>query len=93
MTRRKFLIMGTSVVFLGGAIAGSGLLASEPAAGQPAANPALPPATAQITRTTLVETRTEPGTLGYGDPVPVRAAGSGTPRARHRRWRSMTGSS
>jgi peptidoglycan hydrolase-like protein with peptidoglycan-binding domain len=74
------------VVLLGGAIVGwreqrpfrSGLLTSEPAAGQPAANPALLPATAQITRTTLVETRTESGTLGYGDPVPVRASGTGT---------------
>jgi peptidoglycan hydrolase-like protein with peptidoglycan-binding domain len=70
--------MGTAVVFLGGAIAGAGLLTSEPAAGQPAANSALPPATAQITRTTLVETRTESGTLGYGDPVPARARGTGT---------------
>ena len=79
LSRRRFLIMGTAVVFLGGAIVGSGLLTSKPAAGQPTANPAaLPPATAQITRTTLVETRTEAGTLGYGDPVPVRTAGTGT---------------
>jgi len=66
------------VVLLGGAIVGTGLLTAEPAAGQPAANPARPPATAQITRTTLVETRTEAGTLGYGDPVAVRASGTGT---------------
>ena len=78
LSRRSFLITSTAVVFLGGAIVGSGLLTSEPAAGQPAANPALLPATAQITRTTLVETRTESGTLGYGDPVPVRASGTGT---------------
>jgi membrane fusion protein, multidrug efflux system len=86
LSRRRFLItqwahfaiMGTAVVFLGGAFVGSGLLTSEPAAGQPAANPALLPATAQITRTTLVETRTESGTLGYGDPVPVRTSGTGT---------------
>jgi membrane fusion protein, multidrug efflux system len=70
--------MGTAGVLLGGAIVGAGLLTSEPAAGLPAANPALLPATAQITRTTLVETRTESGTLGYGDPVPVRATGTGT---------------
>lgn len=78
--------MGTAVVFLGGAIVGwreqrpfrSGLLTSESAAGQPAANPALPPATAQITKTTLVETQTESGILGYGDPVSVRAWGTGT---------------
>lgn len=74
----RFAILGAAVVSLGGAIVGSGLLTSEPAAGQPVANPALPPATAQISRTTLVETRTEPGRLGYGDPVPVRASGTGT---------------
>jgi len=45
---------------------------------EPAANPALPPATAKVTRTTLVETKTVSGTLGYGDPVPISAAGSGT---------------
>jgi hypothetical protein len=78
--------MGIAGVFLGGAIVGwreqrplrSGLLTSESAAGEPAATPALPPATAQITRTTLVETQIESGILGYGDPVPVRAAGTGT---------------
>ena len=78
LSRRSFLITGAAVVFLGGAIVGTGLLTSEPAAGQPAANPALLPATGPITRITLVETRTESGTLGYGDPVPVRASGTGT---------------
>ncbi|MCX6044386.1 MAG: peptidoglycan-binding domain-containing protein [Chloroflexi bacterium] len=78
LRRRGFLLMGAAVLILGGAIVGSGLLTAEPAAGQPAANPALLPATAQITRTRLVETRTEAGTLGYGDPVPVRASGTGT---------------
>jgi peptidoglycan hydrolase-like protein with peptidoglycan-binding domain len=38
----------------------------------------LPPATAAVTRTTLVETRTVPGTLGYGVEVPVDAGGQGT---------------
>lgn len=78
LSRRRFLIMGATAVFLGGAIVGAGLLTAEPAVGQPAANLALPPATAPITRTTLVETRTEMGTLGYGDPVAVRAWGTGT---------------
>ena len=36
-----------------------------------------PPATAEVTRTTLVETKTVTGTLGYGDPVPLGAAGEG----------------
>lgn len=70
--------MGAAVVFLGGAIGGAALLTTESAAGQPAANPTLPPATASITRTTLVETQTEAGTLGYGNPTSVRAWGTGT---------------
>ncbi len=74
----RFAIIGTAVVLLGGTIVGAGLLTAEPAVGQPAATPARLPATAQITRTTLVETRAESGTLGYGDPVPVRASGIGT---------------
>lgn len=78
LSRRSFLSMGAAVLFLGGAIVGSGLLTAEPAAGQLAVNPARPPATAPITRTTLVATRTELGTLGYGDPVAVRAWGTGT---------------
>ena len=78
MRRRRFLMIGTAAVLLGGAIVGTGLLPAEPAARQPVANPALPPATAPIARTTLVETQTESGTLGYGDPVSVRASGPGT---------------
>lgn len=70
--------MSAAVVFLGGAIGGAALLTTESAAGQPAANPTLPPATASITRTTLVETQTEAGTLGYGNPTSVRAWGTGT---------------
>jgi membrane fusion protein, multidrug efflux system len=45
---------------------------------EPTANPALPPATAAVTRTTLLETKTVPGTLGYGDPVAVNAPSTGT---------------
>ncbi|MGH3808746.1 MAG: peptidoglycan-binding domain-containing protein [Pseudonocardiaceae bacterium] len=75
--KRKLLITGAAVVILGGAV-GGWVLASGLGAKQPAANPALPPATAEIVRTTLVETRTVPGTLGYGDPVPVSATGTGT---------------
>ena len=95
LSRRRLLIVGTAGVCFGGAIVGwraqrpfrSGLLTTGPAAGQPAANPTLLPATAQITRTTLVETRTKAGTLGYGDPVPVRARGTGTLT-----WIAMEGS-
>jgi peptidoglycan hydrolase-like protein with peptidoglycan-binding domain len=73
--KRRLLITGAGAVILGGAAAAA-VLAPRPAANKPAAD-ALPPATAKITRTTLVETKTVPGTLGYGDPVPISAAGSG----------------
>ncbi len=75
--RRKLLITGAAVVILGGAAAGLAR-AWESAAKEPATNPALPPATAKVTRTTLVETKTVSGTLGYGDPAPISAAGTGT---------------
>jgi membrane fusion protein, multidrug efflux system len=44
---------------------------------QPEAN-LLPPNTAEVTRTTLVEVRTMPGDLGYGELSPINAAGLGT---------------
>ncbi|MFI9848504.1 peptidoglycan-binding protein [Nonomuraea sp. NPDC051941] len=37
-----------------------------------------PPATAKVTRTTLTETKTVDGTLGYGDPLTVTAKSQGT---------------
>jgi peptidoglycan hydrolase-like protein with peptidoglycan-binding domain len=77
LTRRKLLVTGAAVVILGGAGAGF-VLAWGSDAEEPAANPALPPATAEVTRTTLVETKTVSGTLGYGEPVPIRAGGRGT---------------
>jgi peptidoglycan hydrolase-like protein with peptidoglycan-binding domain/multidrug resistance efflux pump len=78
LTKRKVLITCILVVILAGGAVGS-VLTLGSAAAQPAANPtALPPATAQVTRTTLVETRTFDGTLGYVDPVPVSATGTGT---------------
>jgi peptidoglycan hydrolase-like protein with peptidoglycan-binding domain len=73
--RRKLLFVGAVVVILAGAAAGTVLARRSPPE-KPKAT--LPPATAQVTRTTLVETRTVSGTLGYGDPVPVRAGASGT---------------
>jgi membrane fusion protein, multidrug efflux system len=75
--RRKPLIIGAEVVILGGAVAAFVLVWGS-AAEEPGANPALPPATAEVIRTTLVETKTAAGTLGYGDPVPISAAVSGT---------------
>ena len=75
--RPKLLITGAAVVLLSGTAAGLAL-AWGSAAKQPPANPALPPATAQVTRTTLVDTKKVSGTLGYGDAVPVGAAQTGT---------------
>jgi peptidoglycan hydrolase-like protein with peptidoglycan-binding domain len=76
LTRRKLLITAAAVVILGGAVAG--LVLAWGSTGKEPANPALPPATAKVTRTTLVETKTVSGTLGYGDPAPIGAAGTGT---------------
>src|SRR6266540_1856175 len=74
--RPKLLIASAAVLLVGGTVAGLAL-AWGSAAKQPAANPGLPPATATVTRTTLVDTKTVSGTLGYGDPVPVGAAQAG----------------
>src|SRR6266511_3439100 len=75
--RPKLLITGAAVVVLGGAAAGLAL-AWGSAAKEPAAKPLLPPATEKVARTTLVETKKVPGTLGYADPTPISAAGTGT---------------
>src|SRR6266536_334760 len=74
--RRKLLAAGAGAVVLGGAIAGL-LLAFGSAAKEPEASSALPPATATVKRTTLLEEKTVPGTLGYGDPVPLGASEAG----------------
>jgi peptidoglycan hydrolase-like protein with peptidoglycan-binding domain len=73
--RRGIWFTGAAAAVLG--IAGTAaVLARDPGPDQPPAT--LPPATAKVTRTTLVETKTLPGTLGYGDPVPIRPTGGGT---------------
>jgi membrane fusion protein, multidrug efflux system len=74
--RRKLLIAGAGAVVLGAAIAGV-VLAFGSAAKEPEASSDLPPATATVERRTLVETKTVPGTLGYGDPVPLGADEAG----------------
>jgi membrane fusion protein, multidrug efflux system len=75
--RRTLLITGAAVVILGGAVAD--LVLTRGTGGKDAAaSPGLPPATAKVTRATLMDTKTVSGTLGYGDPVPVRAATAGT---------------
>jgi peptidoglycan hydrolase-like protein with peptidoglycan-binding domain len=74
--RRAVALGAAGVVVAGGAgLATAGLGGGgEPAA----AHGALPPATAAIERTTLVETQDADGTLGYGDTSTVTGAGRGT---------------
>jgi peptidoglycan hydrolase-like protein with peptidoglycan-binding domain len=74
--RRRLLLAAATTAIVGGAVVGL-VLAFGSAAKEPAADSASPPATAKVTRTTLVETKTVPGTLGYGDPVPVNTTGRG----------------
>src|SRR6266498_4530121 len=75
--RRTLLLTGAAVVILGGAVTGW-MLARGSGAKEQAANPALPPATAEVTRTTLVDTKKVSGTLGYGDLTPISATLPGT---------------
>jgi peptidoglycan hydrolase-like protein with peptidoglycan-binding domain len=75
--RRKVAVTGAvATAIVSGAAAGL-VLALGSAAREPAADSALPPATAPVRRTTLVETKTMPGTLDYGEAVPVTATGPG----------------
>lgn len=75
--RRKVVVTGAvATVIVSGAVAGL-VLAFGSAAKEPAADSALPPATARVRRTTLVETKTVPGMLGYGEAVPVNGTGPG----------------
>ncbi|TDD32335.1 efflux RND transporter periplasmic adaptor subunit [Actinomadura sp. KC06] len=78
MAGRRAAVLGAAgVVVAGGAglaTAGLGGGAGEPAA----AHSSLPPATAAIERTTLVETQDVDGTLGYGGTRTAVGAGNGT---------------
>ena len=75
--RRKLLLAGIATAIVIGTVAGL-VLAFGSAAKEPGADSELPPATAKVVRTTLVETKRVPGTLGYGDPVPLNATEGGT---------------
>jgi multidrug efflux system membrane fusion protein len=74
MSRRLWIAAAAAAV-LGGMVAVA-VLSRGSGPDEPTAK--LPPATAEVTKTTLVETKTVSGTLGYGDPVPVGATGTGT---------------
>lgn len=77
--RRRTLVAGAAtaaVVVSGAAAAVVGLSGfGQPEAAEPSG---LPPDTAEVTKTTLRDTVTVDGTLGYGDVVPVSAGGKGT---------------
>ena len=73
--RRTLLFTGAAAVIVGGAVAGVLLARGSAPATQKAT---LPPGTAKVIRTTLVDTKTVSGTLGYGEPAPIRAAQRGT---------------
>ena len=72
----RWLLAGLVAVALAGAGATALELRQAPAAQD--ANPDLPPATAPVTRQTLLDTQDEPGTLGYGAAYPVDSVPSGT---------------
>ncbi|GAA2414873.1 peptidoglycan-binding protein [Actinomadura vinacea] len=74
-TRAAALSAAGVVVVAGGGLATAGLGGGDRPA---AARTALPPDTAAVERTTLVETKEVDGTLGYGSPRPVPGAGKGT---------------
>jgi peptidoglycan hydrolase-like protein with peptidoglycan-binding domain len=70
-------VAGGAAILLAGGVAGGAVLARGSAEGS-GPQTRLAPATAEVTRTTLVETTTLPGTLGYGEEAPVAATGEGT---------------
>jgi peptidoglycan hydrolase-like protein with peptidoglycan-binding domain len=74
--KRLPVMTAVGVLVVGGVAAGAVL--SRGSTEDSGSQARLPPATAEVARTTLVETKTLPGTLGYGDAVPVGAAGQGT---------------
>ncbi|CAN5243941.1 peptidoglycan-binding protein [soil metagenome] len=73
----KLVITAVAVVLVVGGVAARAVL-SRGSATESGNEAKLPPATAAVTRTTLVEPKTVSGTLGYGDAVPVGAAAQGT---------------
>ncbi|GAA4144578.1 peptidoglycan-binding protein [Phytohabitans flavus] len=73
---------GRTALLAGGVVlvVASGAAAAVGFGGADASTPprgALPPATAKVARGTLIQTETVDGTLGYGDPVAIKAKGTG----------------
>jgi peptidoglycan hydrolase-like protein with peptidoglycan-binding domain len=86
VAKDKFLVACSALFMLAGVAT-----ACAPAAAQPVSN-SLPPATAQVIQTTLVETRTVTGELGYENPVPLRYTGTGAPLNGTVTWIAPAGS-
>ncbi|GLY69902.1 peptidoglycan-binding domain-containing protein [Amycolatopsis taiwanensis] len=79
MNRRTALVTGTIAVaalVAAAAVVVNGLVGHAPPA--PASEAGLPPATATVTRTTLIQTQDVNGTIGYGSQTPVASGGQGT---------------
>src|SRR5262249_48639599 len=74
--RRRLTMTGAALVILSGI--GIGVAQALGSVGTTSNSGNLPPATTKVVKTTLMETKRVPGTLDYGDPVPIKAAGPGT---------------
>src|SRR5262249_10330845 len=72
----RLTITGAALVILSGI--GIGVAQALGSAGTTSNSGNLPPATTKVVKTTLMETKRVPGTLDYGDPVPIKAAGPRT---------------
>jgi peptidoglycan hydrolase-like protein with peptidoglycan-binding domain len=76
---RRRVKLGIAAALTVGAAAATAVVAGLPdAEGSSAAGDALPPATARVTRETLVDTQTHNGDLGYGETTALAARTSGT---------------
>jgi peptidoglycan hydrolase-like protein with peptidoglycan-binding domain len=75
--RRRLLVVAAAAVVVGGAVAGLVLAFGSFSKESDGESTVFPPATARVERTTLVETKSVSGTLGYGQPVPLDAGEAG----------------
>jgi multidrug efflux system membrane fusion protein len=77
--RKGRVAVAAGAVAVAGAVAATGFGLGLPGGEAPSeASSSLPPATAEVTRQTLVDTQTESGELGYGTAVSAAARSGGT---------------
>jgi hypothetical protein len=69
----KLVAAGAALFLLGGAVTALARSLGPQSSRSASVASRLPPATAEVTRATLVETKTVSGTLGFGEATPVRA--------------------